>query len=194
MSIGTASITATATTDKYLAVSGRAWFRNAVTFTISGVTTDPSHLILLAYRGPNLVALCQTFITSGSSVAGVMDTNNAEMQAAFQETSPDGSLRYILQGAIKEVDLFLYDFSVPILLAMGSIEILASRDYSGASPVPPIFDGPYFAGAFAFYNNGSGMKAYIRNYMTGKYRLFLGMSGDGTMDTITDEITIPVAP
>ena len=185
MSIGTSSLNITVNGPyKSMALSGGPiWFRNLVSMTISGTTATPANMVMMVYRGSEIVALAQAFTGPDGAVIGDFDTNTSEMEVVF-----DG----ISLGACREFDIFLYDSSIPELLAVGTFDVWASRDYAGTSPIPPISSTTLFIGSFAFYNG----KTYIRSIEDGLYYEFSANGSGGTVtETLnTTGITIPGSP
>lgn len=185
MSIGTSSVALTINraVKLMIATGGPAWFRNLVTLTLTGTTETPGNMVLLVYRGSALVALAQSFSGGNDAVTGPLDLNRPELESIFEDVKP---------GAVRELDLFLYDADVPDLIAFGSLDVLASRDYAVPTPLPAIMDSTIFKGCFAWYQG----KTYIRSKDDGKYRIFQGAgSGDSATTDIDDEgIDIPGAP
>ena len=186
MSIGTSSINLALTRNlKRMIVSGGpVWFRNSVSVGVTGFApATPGNMILLAYRGNTHIATGQGFSGPDSLATGVMDTNTVGMQTVFTGAK---------EGAIREIDLFLFDSAAPDLLAFGSVDILAVRDYTYVSPLPPISETTPFIGCFAFYQNA----AYIRSKDDGLYYLFRGAGSGATanVDVSTVGIVIPGAP
>ncbi len=186
MSFGTSSLTAAVKPCvKLLGITGGpAWFRNLVTLTLTGFAPSiPANLVLMAYRGEALVALAQAFTGPDTGATGTLDLNTSEMEAVFEGTP---------YGAVKEFDLFLYDSSVPDLLAFGTLDVSATRDYQGTAPLPPISSTTLFIGCFAFYAGAT----YIRSKDDGLYYLFQGAgSGRNVVEELgITGITIPGAP
>lgn len=169
---------------RIMAISGDpAWFRKTLSLTISGTTATPANMIVMMYQRNTLVALGESFSGPNGAVIGDLETNTTELEAFFKD---------VQLGAAREFDLYLYDSSVPDLLASGSVYILATKDYSAATPIPPISSTTQFIGCFAFYNGAT----YIRSTADGLYYLF---QADGSGDTVTESlettgITIPGSP
>lgn len=187
MSIGTLSITAALTRSiKRLVFSGDpVWFRKLVTVTLTGSVSTPANLVFLVYRGSTLVALVDGFTGPDAAAVGSLDTNTAEI-----ETVMDGAD----EGEIRQFMCYVYD-SDPTsleLLGMGTMDILATRDYSATAPIPPISASTVFIGSFAFYNG----KTYIRSSSDGLYYEFAAYgTGTGATEALsTVGITIPGSP
>jgi hypothetical protein len=163
--------------------TGPAYARELVTVYLTGFDGSiPANLVVMAYQGSTLCAIAQNF--SGSSVAEAdMDLNTAEMESAIGDR---------ITGGISEFDLYVYDSSVPVMLASGILEVRATRDLGTAPPVTPISSTTQFIGSFAFYNG----LTYVRSSTDGLYYEF-DLSGSGetaTPSTGTVGITIPGAP
>lgn len=184
MSVGTSAITATITKNiKRLVVTGDpVWYRQLVSVTLSGTTATPAGIVFLVYRRSTLVALINGF---NASYIGSLDTNTAEIGTALTGTN---------EGALREFDVYAYDTDPTSLelLGMGTLDILATRDYSDVAPIPPLSDTTLFIGSFAFYNG----KTYIRSSTDNLYYEFAAArSGDEVTESLgTVGITIPGSP
>ena len=189
MSIGTATKMFTVSqSDKKIVITGSpVWFRNLVTVSLTGHSGHtPENLVLLAYRHGELVALCDDFTGSDSLATGTLDLNTSELEAYF-----DGAQ----VGAIREVELYLYDADETSLdmLGEGKLKVYATRDYTDyvTPPVPPISATTLFIGSFAFYDG----KTYLRNKDTGKYHEFVAAGATNATEAINNEgIDIPGSP
>lgn len=185
MSIGASDITLAITRSirRMNVTTGPAWARELATVYITGFSGSiPANLVALVYHGDILCAIAQNF--SGSPVAEAgMDLNTEEMVTAMSRRE---------DGGISEFNIYVYDSSVPVMLASGILDVQATRDFGTAPPVTPISDTTQFIGSFAFYNG----LTYVRSSTDGLYYEF-DLSGSGettTPSTGTIGITIPGAP
>lgn len=191
MSIGTAALTAALTrATKTLIVSGNpAWFRNLLTLTLTGFAPSSSgNIVALIYRGNTLVALnAASFSGPDAGCTGTIDLNTEELEDAFSEAGTP-------TGGICEFTLYVFDTSIPDLLAFGTVEIRQTRDYTTISTVPtaPLSDTTVFIGSFAFYDG----KTYIRSKTDGLYYEFQAAGAGEEVGELLDTtgITIPGAP
>lgn len=170
--------------DRTLIVSGNPiLFRDVAALTISGTTATPANMVMMVYRGSTLVQNVVTFAGPDGAVLGDLDTATAEIEAV---------LTGVELGAVRQFDVFLYDSSVPDLLASGKLDLAASRDMGSTSPIPPLSSTTLFIGSFAFYNG----KTYLRSSEDGLYYEFAanGTGGAVTESLGTTGITIPGSP
>lgn len=188
MSVGTSAVAAVITLEiKRVAVSGGpVWYRQLVTATLSGFGSHtPANIVLFIYRLDTLVAIAQAPVDNGATCAFSLDTNTAEIGTALTGAS---------EGGAREFSVYVYDTDPTSLdlLGMGTMDILATRDYSAVAPIPPLSSSTLFIGSFAFYQG----KTYIRSSTDGLYYEFAAeQSGSEVTESLqTTGITIPGSP
>lgn len=187
MSVGTSTktLTATASSKKIAATGTPVWFRNLVTLTLTGFGShNPSNLVLLAYRGSTLVALCEDFAGSPTAT-GTMDLNTTELETVMDSVWTQGA---------RDLAIFLFNSDETSLemVANGTLRVYKQADYSETVPVSPISGTTVFIGNLAIYNG----KTYLRDTGTGLYHEFAAATMQGSVtETLDSEgITIPGAP
>jgi hypothetical protein len=165
--------------EKKMSIIGTNWLRDDVSLTITGFSPATSEtMVLLGYRGPDLVLTCQGF-TGTTSAAAVMDTNTTELV---------GKMAGVPDGATRAIKMFLWDTQSLILLAQGVMDIIKTSLYSASSTTTPITGSTMIWGNLAFFNNGT----YVKSTDGFWYPFSASGSGTGVREVIgTVGIVIP---
>lgn len=166
-------------TEKKLSITGINWLRDDVVLTVTGFSPAVSEsMVLLGYRGPDLVLTCQGFLGSTTATA-TMDTNMTELVAKMEK---------VPAGAMRAIKMFLWDTQSLILLGQGIMDIIKTNLYSATSPTTPITGSTMIWGNLAFFNNGT----YVKSTDGFWYPFSASGSGSGVREVLgTVGIVIP---
>lgn len=158
-SIGSSTVTAVVDPVKRTIVfTGNNWSRQAVTFSLSGLTCAPGDLVLVAYRKGIFAGGISAGSIGGTmpTGAGALDTNTSEMEQ---------SMVGLTYGDPAKVDIQLWNSNPASLelVARGTLELKCSGPgytvSTGATPATPLTGSSGTLGAFGWKDG----KIYFRN-------------------------------
>lgn len=171
MSVGTSDCTIVVDRSrKRMYCAGTNWFMQALDLDITGHDYAVGNLLLLAYRGSTIVAMCDEISGTSADATGILDTATEEMQTAISDADTQ-------HGEIMKVDLRLWDTNSLELLAEGSLDIRGIIGSYTTSPVTPISATTVFWGDLCSF----GGKTYLKNNEDG---LWYPFSLRGTGETV----------